>query len=219
VLGLLTGGAPAEALDPLVSAAHRVAVFPMLVPLNAVMAAAPLLIGMWAGRRRLLDEPERHRRLLARVASAGITIAAVGAVPHALVTTGLWHPDTAALVVVGTLHTAVGYAGGLGYAALIGLVAARLAERAAPGPVTNALVACGRRSMTCYLAQSVAWFLLLEPYLADLIGTMGVTAAAAVGLGIWLITVLVADLLHRAGRPGPAEALLRRLVYGRPRSV
>jgi uncharacterized protein len=48
---------------------------------------------------------------------------------------------------------------------------------------------------------------------------MGVTAAAAVGLGIWLITVLVADLLRRAGRPGPAEALLRRLVYRRPQSV
>jgi uncharacterized protein len=66
--------------------------------------------------------------------------------------------------------------------------------------------------MTCYLAQSLAW-LLLEPYLANLGGRIGVAAAAAVGLGVWLVTVVAADLLRRAGRPGPFEALLRRLVY------
>jgi uncharacterized protein len=212
VLALPAPGGLAEEVDPLTSAAIRVATFPLAMPMNAVMAAAPLLVGIWAGRSRLLDEPARHRRLLVRVAGAGITIAAAGAVPHAFVTTGFWHPGTGALVALGTLHTITGYAGGLGYAALVGLVAARLSGRAA-GPVTNALAACGRRSMTCYLAQSVAWLLLLEPYLADLSGTMGVAAAAAVGLGVWLVTVVAADLLHRADRPGPAEALLRRLAY------
>jgi uncharacterized protein len=205
-----------EAVDPLMSAVYRVVSFPLVMPMNAVMAAAPVLIGIWAGRRRLLDDPERHRRLLARVAAAGITIAALGAVPYAFVTTGLWHPGAGVLVALGTLHTAVGYAGGLGYAALVGVVAARLSRRAAPGPVTSALAACGQRSMTCYLAQSLAWLLLLEPYLAGLGGRIGVAAAAAVGLGVWLVTVVAADLLRRAGRPGPFEALLRRLAYREP---
>jgi uncharacterized protein len=212
VLALPPPGDLVAEVDPLMSAVYRVASFPLAMPLNAVMAAAPLLVGIWAGRHRWLEEPERHRRLLRRVAGAGITIAAVGAVPHAFVTTGLWHPGTGVLVATGSLHTLTGYAGGLGYAALVGLVAARLSRRA-PGPVTNALAACGRRSMTCYLAQSVAWLLLLEPYLADLAGAMGVAAAAAVGLGVWLVTVVAADLLRRAGRQGPAEALLRRLAY------
>jgi uncharacterized protein len=215
VLALPAPGDPAPEVGPLVSAAYRVATFPLVMPMNAVMAAAPLLVGIWAGRRRLLDEPERHRRLLTRVAGAGIAVAAVGALPHALVTTGLWHPGSGVLVTLGTLHTITGDAGGLGYAALVGLVAARLSRRTAPGPVANALAACGQRSMTCYLAQSVAWLLLFEPYLADLGGAVGVAAAAAVGLGVWLVTVLVADALRRAGRPGPAEALLRRLAYGR----
>jgi uncharacterized protein len=213
VLALPAPGGPAEVVDPLVSAAYRVASFPLATPVNAVMAAAPVLVGVWAGRRRLLEDPERHRRLLGRIAATGITIAAVGAVPHVFVTTGLWHPGPGVLVAVGTLHTAAGYAGGLGYAALVGLVAARLSRRAAPGPVTSALAACGQRSMTCYLAQSVAWLLLLEPYLLDLGGRIGVAAAAAVGLGVWLATVVGADLLRRAGHPGPAEALLRRLAY------
>jgi uncharacterized protein len=214
-------GDPADLpVDVLGSALQRLMAFPLVVPLNAVMAAAPLLVGIWAGRRRLLEEPERHRRLLTRVAAAGITIAAVGAVPHALVTTGSWAPGTGALVAAGSLHTATGYAGGLGYAALVGLVALRLTRRGpAPGPVVTALAACGQRSMTCYLAQSVAWFLLLEPYLADLTGALGIAAAAAVGLGIWLVTVLAAELARRAGRPGPAEALLRRLAYRSPASA
>jgi uncharacterized protein len=215
VLALPAPGGLAEEVDPLVSALYRVASFPLAMPMNAVMAAAPLLVGIWAGRGRFLEEPKRHRRLLVAVAGAGITIAAVGAVPYAFVTTGLWHfhPATGVLVALGTVHTITGYAGGLGYAALVGLVAARMSRRAAPGPVTNALAACGQRSMTCYLAQSLAWLVLLEPYLADLGGAVGVTGAAAVGLGVWLLTVVAADLLRRAGRPGPAEALLRRLAY------
>jgi uncharacterized protein len=212
VLALPAGGELSHEAGPLGSAALRAALFPLIMPLNAVMAAAPVLVGMWAGRRRFLDEPERHRRLLTRVATAGITIAAVGGVPYAFVTTGLWHPGTGVMAGLGTLHTITGYAGGLGYAALIGLLAARLSGRAT-GPVTNALAACGQRSMTCYLAQSVAWLLLLEPYLADLGGAVGVAAAAAIGLGVWLATVVAADLLRRAGRPGPTESLLRRLAY------
>jgi uncharacterized protein len=207
------GDASEQLVDPLVSALFRVALFPVLTPLNAVMAAAPVLVGIWAGRRRLLEEPDRHRHLLRRVGGVGIATGAVGAVPHALVTTGLWEPGTGVLVAVGALHTATGLAGGFGYAALIGLVAAALGRRTAPSPVATALAACGQRSMSCYLAQSLAWLLLFEPYLADLGGELGVAAAAAVGLAVWAITVAGADLLRRTGRPGPAEALLRRLTY------
>jgi uncharacterized membrane protein YeiB len=214
VLALPAPGDAGPAADPLTSLAFRLMSLPLTTPLNAVMAAAPVLVGIWAGRRGLLDEPERHRALLKRVAATGIAGAALGAIPHALVTTGAWHPDPGVLVAAGTLHTAAGYAGGLGYAALIGLVAARLARRDAQGPVTRALAACGRRSMTCYLAQSVAWFVLFEPYLAGLAGAMGVAAAAVVGLGVWLLTVVAAGLMGHAGLPGPAEALLRRLVNG-----
>jgi uncharacterized membrane protein YeiB len=59
----------------------------------------------------------------------------------------------------------------------------------------------------------VAWLVLFEPYLADLGGALGVATAAAVGLGIWALTVVAADLLRRGDLPGPAEALLRRLTY------
>lgn len=119
---------------PLVSAAFRLMTFPVTTPLNAIMAVAPLLVGIWAARRRLLEEPERHRRLLVRTATAGIPIAALGGLPYALVTAGPWDPDTGVLVAVATLHTASGYAGGLGYAAAVALLAARLSRRPSPAP-------------------------------------------------------------------------------------
>jgi uncharacterized protein len=40
--------------------------------------------------------------------------------------------------------------------------------------------------------------------------------ASAVAIGTWLTTVLLAELMRRAGWRGPAEALLRRLTYAGP---
>jgi hypothetical protein len=47
-----------------------------------VFGTAPL--GAWAARRRLLDEPERHRSLLVRTAVAGIAAAVLLGLPMAL---------------------------------------------------------------------------------------------------------------------------------------
>lgn len=105
-----------------------------------------------------------------------------------------------------------GYAGGFGYAALIALVAARVGERR--GPVVTALAACGERSMTSYLLQSVAWIVLFAPYMLDLAVRVNGTAAVAMGAGVWAATVVLADVLRRAGIRGPAESALRRLTYG-----
>ncbi|SFN05734.1 Uncharacterized membrane protein YeiB [Pseudonocardia ammonioxydans] len=206
-----TAGAEVPA-DPLTSALVRVAVFPVLTPLNAIMAAAPVLIGAWAARHGVLTDPARHRAPLRRVALAGIAIAVTGALPQAARTTGLWAPEFPGAFAAGALHTATGYAGGIGYAAAIGLLAAYLGTRPCTGRCTAALVACGRRSLSCYLAQSLAWLLLFEPYLFDLGGAVGPAGASAIGLAVWAVTVAVAALAERAGRPGPAEWLLRRIV-------
>jgi uncharacterized membrane protein YeiB len=39
--------------------------------------------------------------------------------------------------------------------------------------------------------------------------------ASLVGLGVWLVILLIAVLTARSGYRGPAEVLLRRLTYGR----
>ncbi len=200
--------------DPLSSGFGRAAVFVVLSPTNVVMSATSVLIGVWAARRRILEEPGRHLPLLRRTATGGVAVAAAGALPLTLQAIGAWTPGSpGAAVAVVALHTLTGYAGGFGYAAIVALVVVALQGRR--GPVVTALAACGQRSLSCYLAQSVVWFVTIEPYALDLVGRLGAAGAATIGAGTWVVTVVVADALARAGLRGPAETLLRRLTYGR----
>jgi uncharacterized protein len=180
--------------------------------LNAVAVVGAVALGAWAGRRRLLDEPERHRPLLRRLALGGLAAAVVGGAPVALAAAGVWTPSVPVLLVCGLLHTASGYAGGVGYAALFGLLATRSGAR--PGPVPAALRAVGQRSLSCYLAQSVAFGVLMPAWALGLGGRLGVAATALVAALVWLVVLLVAVASDRAGLRGPAEVVLRRLTYG-----
>ncbi|GAB2813988.1 hypothetical protein GCM10027073_52770 [Streptomyces chlorus] len=80
----------------------------------------------------------------------------------------------------------------------------------------NAIAAAGQRSMTCYLAQSVIWALVFTPFLLDLSAVLTVTTTALLALATWIATVLLAHHMHRAGRRGPFEVLVRRVTYRRP---
>lgn len=100
----------------------------------------------------------------------------------------------------------------LGYLALAALIGYHWSGRGGPGTVGGWLIETGRRSLTCYLLQTVLFILLLSPYgplaLSDRLSS---GQARLFGVGVWVVTVLVAVLLARAGRPGPADALLRAL--------
>ena len=173
-------------------------------------------LGAWAARRGILDQPERYRRLLVRVAAGGLVVAVLGGLPLALMAAQLWtSPSLGAMLLAGALHGASGYAGGIGYAALFGLLAIRMTQRGSAGPVTGALRACGQRSLSCYLAQSVAFVALLPAWTLGLGADAQLWQASLIGFGAWLVILLVAVASDRTGYRGPAETLLRRLTYGR----
>ncbi|GAA3230333.1 DUF418 domain-containing protein [Pseudonocardia petroleophila] len=177
---------------------------------QAVAVVGMVALGAWAGRRRLLDDPAAHRVLLTRVAVAGVALAVLLGLPFALAASGLGPEQGVGLQVAGAgLHTVGGFAGGAGLAAAFGLLTLR-----GSGPVSAALVACGRRSLSCYLAQSVAFVALLPAWTLGLGARIGVAEAALVAVGVWLVVLLVAVASERAGLRGPAETLLQRLVYG-----
>lgn len=199
---------------PLSDLLARVFTTPFLWPLMIVISVFPVLIGVWAARRHLLEEPLRHRTLLRRIMIAGIGASVLGGLPYALVTAELWQQGTIATTVLFWLHLVTGYAGGFGYAAAIALLTLHLRRR---GPVTTALAATGQRSMTCYLLQSVAWVVLVPSYTLGVLPTLGDAQAVGLGAAVWLATVVIAAALHRAGfRRGPVEWFLRRVTYGRP---
>ncbi|MFC4560647.1 DUF418 domain-containing protein [Nocardiopsis mangrovi] len=209
--GSASGTAPPQ--DYFTDMAIRLVSWPVTVPLFLLTAVLPFLVGVWAGRRRLLDEPARHTGLLVKTALIGVAVGALGGLPQALTAIGAWaEPPIAASLAMGWLHTLSGYAGGFGYAALIALAAVAIGGRR--GLATRALTACGQRSMTCYLLQSLAWLILFTPYTLDLAGALNGMEAIGVGAAVWLATVVVAELLSRSGRRGPTETALRRLTYG-----
>ena len=190
----------------------RIVAMPMSLPLVVAISVFPCLVGVWAARRRLLEEPERNRRLLRYVAAIGIGVGVLGGVPHALVSLMVWEPSPILAVGVSWLHVLTGYAGGFGCAAVIALVASRIGERR--GPIVTALAATGQRSMTSYVLQSVAWTVLIPPYAFGVGDLLTVSQGLGLGVAVWLLTVVLADLQRRAGfRQGPLEWLLRRLTY------
>lgn len=185
------------------------AVFPSKALGSVVMIVPAMVFGLWAARRRVLDEPERHLRLLRGVAFGFLALALAARVPYTLMQTGVWDADTGARGLAATAgHSLGGYAGGVGAAALVGLIAVRLARR---GPFTTAVAALGQRSMTFYIFQSAVFLALYYPFTLDLGGSMGLAGSFAVGIGIWLVSLALAEWMRRVGHRGPFETLLRRL--------
>lgn len=216
---------PTLIADPLEAAAMRLALWSALTATFYIVSVLPAFaLGIWAARRRLLDEPSRHLPLLRRTALWGIAIGTAGGFPLMLADTRLWHPEGAAGINLYALHSVTGLASGLGYAALIALVCARVpgANHQGPNgtgtrrrPIADALAACGQRSLTCYLLQSVAFTLLFTPMFGGLGASLGDAAASGIAVLVWAATVALAAWMAKAGLRGPFEVLLRRLTYGR----
>jgi len=190
----------------------RIVAQPFIMLLGPLGFVVPFAIGLLLGRRRILERPERHRRMLTLAAIGGIGAAVLGAQPVALMLAG-WTdvPGASTLSRIGPLHDASGVLGGFGYAALIALLATKLTDR--EHPVIAAIAATGQRSMTCYLAQSVVWTIAFTPFLLDLSDRLGVAGAALLATATWTTTVLIADRMRRAGYRGPFELLVRRVTY------
>ncbi len=184
----------------------------LMTPVGVAGVGSAVLVGTWAARRGILTDPSAHRPLLVRTAAAGLGTAVAGGLPVGLAVGRFWEPTSLfGLWGLSAAHAVTGIAGGLGYAAVIGLLAIRVGAR--PARVVRALVALGQRSLSGYLFQSVVFVVLLMPYTLGLGARLGTGAVAAVALATWLVSVVLADLLRRAGRRGPAEVLLRRLTY------
>jgi uncharacterized membrane protein YeiB len=194
-------------------AVGRVQVWPYAVIAGVIMVVPGVLLGMWAARRRVLDEPVRHRTFLVRTTVITMVVSIAGSVPAGLVQIGTWQLEGAALVAAALAQPLAGYLGGLGMAAGIALIA--IAAERRRNRLTVAVEALGQRSMSLYLFQSIVFVAVFYPFglgLQDDLGLAGATGVAAV---TWLLSLVIADLMRRVGHRGPAEILLRRLAYRR----
>jgi uncharacterized membrane protein YeiB len=192
--------------------AERLQVWPAALVTGVIMVVPGVLAGVWAARRRLLDDPAGNRAFLRRAAIVTLTLSVLGALPAILIQLGAWAaPPAGALWGAALAQPLTGYAGGIGMAAVIALVAIPAGRR--PNAFTTAVQALGQRSMSLYLFQSVVFVLVFYPYGLAFQDDLGLAGATAVAAGTWVVSLGLAELMRRAGHRGPAEVLLRRLAY------
>jgi len=168
-----------------------------------------VLIGIWAGRKRLLIDSQRYHKKLKIIAAIGITISVGGALPLVLIPEA-WEPSFFVAGMILGVHIITGMAAGLGYAALFGVIGNLIKN---PGWVANSLTALGKRSLTFYVLNETLLVLLLSPVALNLGGTFNNIGVTVIGLSIWITAVAIAAVLEKSHKHGPLESLLRRLVY------
>lgn len=162
-----------------------------------------MLIGMAAGRRIADGTLLQDRRLLWRVALAGLAVGVPASVVYAW-RPGLGQADWPSLI--GTVPLALAYAAGF---ALAWPMAWRwLGVFAAPG----------RMALTNYLTQTVVGIVLFYGIGFGLVGRLPLWAVYAVAVAVFTAQVVVSRwwLAHHA--QGPMEALWRRWTYGSGRA-
>lgn len=193
------------------------------VPFGGLGLLAPMVLGMWAARYRVLENPVNHRRALSLVAGIGIPVSVLGALPIALALLGVIELSLIAEPFAAMLHAATGAVGGAAYVALIALIIGGRGsgrELGSPtakprGPISRMFAALGQRSLSGYLTQSLVFVVVFAPYGLGLGATASVAEATQIAVITWLGTLVIANVLAALDRSGPAEWLLRRAVYGR----
>lgn len=190
-----------------------------LAVVSDIALLTPMALGAIAARIHLLEQVETNRDLLIPLTRWGLLIGLLGAVPLTAVLVldpGHAHLASAgALGVLGVLHQLSGLAGALGLAAGAALLAERVRRRAAPGALktsVHGVEALGTVSLSAYIAQSALYLALFPPYTLGLGATAGSALTAGIAAAGWLAMIPLAIALHRRGRRGPLETVLRRLA-------
>ncbi|MFB1483831.1 DUF418 domain-containing protein [Corallococcus sp. RDP092CA] len=178
------------------------------------------LLGLWAGRQRLLQDVERHRELLVRVMAWGLGVGSAVATlslvlylknqgapggPGGHVSPPAWMVGMRTLREVGYLFM------GAGYAAAFALLFQKERWRKVLGVLTPA----GRMALTLYLMQSVISIGLYDGWGLGLVGRTPPSRTVLLCLGVFAAQVAFSHWWLRRFRFGPVEWLWRSLTYGR----
>lgn len=184
----------------------------LLALIDDIGLLAPMALGALAARLHLLERVSENRDLLVPIARWGLLVGLLGAVPLAAVLVldpAHQHLDRASLLgTLGVLHQLSGLVGACGLAAAAALLAQRVRR---PG-LLEGITALGAVSLSAYIAQSLLYLALFPPYTLDLGTRLGSAGTAGIVLLGWLAMIPLALALHRHGRRGPLESLLRRLA-------
>ena len=171
------------------------------------------LLGLWAGRRGLLQDVERHRPLLRKLAAWGLGVGSViGLVVLALNLTYRGVTSLPGWLVWMRIPKDVGILFlGVGFAAAFALLFQKERWRKVLGVFTPA----GRMALTLYLMQSVLSITLYDGWGLGLVGRTPPSLTVVFSLLLFAGQVAFSHWWLARFRFGPVEWLWRSLTYGR----
>lgn len=195
--------------DPIEAAMTRMFDWLFYTPILSYQVLPGVLIGILVARYQFIDSPKDNKKLLFITALIGLFISTAGGIPMALMSSLFWTNYMAVWEVAAKiLHTITGYAGGVGWTALIGLIVTMLEGKS--GGVTKAIAALGQRSLSFYLFQSILFVIILAPYAVGLGGQIGQLESDLIAVLVWFFSVLVASYMLQRSIRGPFETFLRK---------
>ncbi|RKG72348.1 DUF418 domain-containing protein [Corallococcus exercitus] len=186
-------------------------------PLLLSIVLGRFLLGLWAGRRGLIQDVERHRKLLRRLAAWGLGVGSVigllvmvlNLVYRGVASPPGWLAWLRTPRDVGYLFMGTGYAAGF----------ALLFQKERWRKVLGVFEPAGRMALTCYLMQSVMGLCVYDGW------GLGLIAHTPPSRTVLYCAVLLAGQLAFCHwwlarfRFGPVEWLWRSLTYGRAQSM
>ncbi|MGP4062342.1 DUF418 domain-containing protein [Halobacillus sp. H74] len=168
-----------------------------------------VLMGIWMGKLNLLVEPQNYINLLKKLTVICFAISLVGALPLVLIN-DVWFPSFFIAGVIAGIHILTGFAGGLGYAALFGLLGLSINYH---GVIVKAITAMGKRSLTFFVLHEILIVIILSPIAFNLGAVLTVTTSVLLGIVMWAVTLSVAYFMDHRQIEGPLEKYMRNLTY------
>ncbi len=174
---------------------------------------AMFLLGMWTGKKGILQHVGDNMPLLQRVRFWGLLL---GLLTSLLTTLGYaWLPPISALITLFFNQTLAGPLLSLGYAATLVLLAERPPWQRALKPLT----VVGRMSLTNYLAQSFICAVIFSGYGFGLAGKVAPVVGVLIAGIIFSAQVLFSKVWLHHYRFGPMEWLWRSITYLKPQPM
>ena len=182
-----------------------------VLPFMAFNVLAMMLLGLYAGKRRIFEAIEEHLPLIRKVWLWSLVIGVAGNFLYVYcgeTATRIPPSPQYLLALVGQTFGALALA--LFYMTSLTLLAERVTWRPRLAP----LAYVGRMALTNYLLQSIICTTIFYGYGLALYGWIGVAAGSLLAVAIYLLQVLFSRWWLHHFRYGPMEWLWRTLTYG-----
>ncbi len=185
-------------------------------PFFAPHVFALFLLGLYAGRRGILQDIPSHLPFVRRLWPWALGIGLVG---NVLFVIAREHPDQSGSLLPEFVGPAALMVGGPALTAFYMSAIMLLVQKEAWGKRLAPLAAVGRMALSNYLLQSLVCTTIFYSYGLGLYGKVGPAPGVALTVAIYLVQIPLSVWWLRRFRFGPLEWLWRSLTYWRPQPM